>query len=231
MASYFQHSAVLDDYLYYISESGKQLVKTDGTIAGTSIVKELSTGSFYDYYLFSDGHNLYFDYYSYDTGEEQYVSDGTALGTKRLADLIPGVESSYAWHHVLYEDKVYFVTTDEDGVPSIYRTDGTEAGTDLFAAAPSAEYTISALFVYDEMLYLSVVAPEGAQIVRTNGEPDYFEVIEDFLNDETSSDNSVYQIAAYDSGIYYLRAYNNLELDKYEGVVYLTTESQRHQLS
>lgn len=65
--------------------------------------------------------------------------------------------------------------------------------------------------------------PEGAQIVRTNGEPDYFEVIEDFLNDETSSDNSVYQIAAYDSGIYYLRAYNNLELDKYEGVVYLTT--------
>ncbi|HOZ89157.1 MAG TPA: hypothetical protein PK737_02885, partial [Bacilli bacterium] len=221
--SFFQHSAVLDDYLYFISDTGKHLVRTDGTIEGTSIVKEITDGSFYDSYLFSDDHKLYFDYFSYDTGQEQYVSDGTALGTNLLVDLIPGVESSYAWHHVVYKDKVYFVSTDEAGVPSIYRTDGTEAGTDLFAAAPSAEYTISALFVYEDMLYLTVIAPEGAQIVRTNGELEYFEVVEDFLNNETSSENSIYYIVAYDSGIYYLRAYNNLELDKYEGVVYFTT--------
>jgi ELWxxDGT repeat protein len=63
-------------------------------------------------------------------GDEPWVTDGQTGGTALLADLVPGAGGSAGRPLAVIGDLLYFAaTTDRDSAPSLWRTDGTAAGT------------------------------------------------------------------------------------------------------
>ncbi len=68
------------------------------------------------------------------TGRELWVSDGTARGTRQVADLVPGAGSSFPRDLVAAGDAVYFFAANPPGSAGaagegLYKSDGTRRGT------------------------------------------------------------------------------------------------------
>ena len=87
---YFQHIT---------QETGLELWKSDGTLAGTTIVKDIAPesvelGHSYPTHLTNIGGTLYFSANDHVNGYELWRTDGTALGTRRVAHLAAGPVSS-----------------------------------------------------------------------------------------------------------------------------------------
>lgn len=59
-----------------------------------------------------------------DEGYEPWTSDGTARGTRLLADLLPGTKGSYPSEFVTFREQVYFLATGPSGGTGLWRTDG-----------------------------------------------------------------------------------------------------------
>ncbi|MDH5750923.1 MAG: hypothetical protein OEZ59_00720, partial [Deltaproteobacteria bacterium] len=78
--------------------TGWELWKTDGTEAGTSLVKDINPGagsSEEAMYEFNQvGNTLFFRAYEATNWNEPWISDGTEAGTQMLMDINPGPVSS-----------------------------------------------------------------------------------------------------------------------------------------
>ncbi|PJE38752.1 hypothetical protein CVM52_01100 [Pseudooceanicola lipolyticus] len=113
---------------------------SDGTALGTFQVVDLNPGAGDGIFQFlpgPDGPAPFMVFYGTDgsDGGEPYVSDGTAQGTFRLADINPGAGDSEAWiRNFFYDDgRVYFAARDANAGSGrgleLYVTDGTSLGT------------------------------------------------------------------------------------------------------
>lgn len=72
------------------------------------------------------------------SGEEPWISDGTPSGTRLLKDIMPGSGGSkqtsiFPDSFVEFNGLVYFAANDGVSGLELWRTDGTEAGTELAA--------------------------------------------------------------------------------------------------
>lgn len=113
---------------YDSGTSSYGLIKSDGTAAGTTLVKGLG---------FSNtvrnatvlGSKIYFTQYDSATGDELYVSDGTTAGTGLLKDIYVGISSSNATNLTAVGTKVFFTANDAAAGNEVWVTDGTDAGT------------------------------------------------------------------------------------------------------
>ncbi|WP_412463703.1 ELWxxDGT repeat protein [Flavobacterium mekongense] len=126
---------------------GYEIWKTDGTEINTSLVKDIRPGSassISEYPFFLEYNNIfYFKANDGIHGEELWRSDGTESGTYLVKDINPGSNSSidrlsnifYNSYSTINENcyailNGFLYFTANDGVDSsIWRTDGTEAGT------------------------------------------------------------------------------------------------------
>jgi len=84
--------------------TGTELWKSDGTAAGTALVKDIRVGanSSSPTMLTAVGNALYFTATEPTTGTELWKSDGTAAGTVEVADLTPGSASTtFDWLKVI----------------------------------------------------------------------------------------------------------------------------------
>ncbi len=106
---------------------------TDGTPAGTNLLKDIAPGingsipfkgaDLNSKYLFSADDN--------SVGQELWISDGTESGTMLLKDINPGATSSTPQNITQVGAKLLFTaTTDSDG-SELWKTDGTSNGTTL----------------------------------------------------------------------------------------------------
>jgi ELWxxDGT repeat protein len=92
-------TAILGDTLYFVApdpEHGLELWRSDGTAAGTTLVRDLAAGpagARIEGLTVAAG-RLFFAADDGIAGQELWVSDGTADGTSRVADLAPGEASS-----------------------------------------------------------------------------------------------------------------------------------------
>ena len=122
--------------------------QSDGTAAGTSLVKDINPGrrrlapdsSFTNF----DG-KLIFSANDGINGDELWISDGTAPGTTLLKDInpaqgyyyygtyYPGPQSSYPGHFTAVGGTLYFAANDGTDGDELWKTDGTTAGTALVA--------------------------------------------------------------------------------------------------
>jgi ELWxxDGT repeat protein len=115
--------------------NGRELWRTDGTSAGTTLVADINPGSgdSTPLGLVVAGGKLYFTASTPAFGRELYVSDGTASGTVRLADLRAGVANGLATSPAYGElgGRLLFAGSGTTIGNEPFSTDGTIGGTTL----------------------------------------------------------------------------------------------------
>src|SRR5262245_59392970 len=114
-------------------QTGRELWKSDGTEAGTVLVKDIGPGSqgSEPNGLVEVNGTLFFRASDGVTGFELWKSDGTQAGTLRVKDILPGSGSSLPSSLPLLNVNGTLFFAADDGVRGIelWRSDGTEAGT------------------------------------------------------------------------------------------------------
>jgi ELWxxDGT repeat protein len=135
------------DKLYFSAGdgvNGGELWVTDGTSAGTKLLKDISPGGNYGYYpdssspayLTKAGNKLFFAADNKVNGQELWVTDGTESGTRLVKDINPGSfasdfgKGSNLKSFTELNNKLYFAADNGDGL-GLWVSDGTTAGTQL----------------------------------------------------------------------------------------------------
>jgi uncharacterized repeat protein (TIGR01451 family) len=120
--------------LFYAGEdaaTGQELRRTDGTAAGSSLVKEIHPGA--DGARLSGltplGAALFFSADDGTTGNELWQSDGTAAGTVRVKDVQPGAVASWPDRLTAAGGTLFFTADDGVNGRELWKSDGTAAGT------------------------------------------------------------------------------------------------------
>ncbi len=113
-----------------LSYQVQELWKSDGTLEGTKLVKDIISSSPYRSIEFLTESNevLYFSAVDDAHGRELWKSDGTEGGTVIVKDISTGASSSYPINLTSVNNLLYFTTSSLDGF-KLWKTDGTESGT------------------------------------------------------------------------------------------------------
>ena len=132
----FQPFLVSGSRLYFSATdgtSGHELWASDGTEAGTVLVKDINPGAAdsQPFSLAELNGQLLFRAYDADHGNELWKSDGTEAGTTLVKDIRPGSDSSNIGEMTVLGSRVYFRALDDAHGNELWRSDGTEAGTSL----------------------------------------------------------------------------------------------------
>ncbi|MFO0039312.1 MAG: ELWxxDGT repeat protein [Synechococcaceae cyanobacterium] len=138
--TYFAYFTAAGNTLFFVSEggsSGRELWKSDGTTAGTSLVKDIYpgiSGSFrFGARLAAIGNTLFFFANDGSNGNELWKSDGTTAGTSLVKDIYPGIATNGSHGDSLTAagNTLYFSTDDGSNGNELWKSDGTTAGTTL----------------------------------------------------------------------------------------------------
>ena len=145
---------------------GTELLRTNGTAAGTTVVADICPGS--------DGSNatgfvtmggqLYFSADDCSNGRELWRSGGTAATTVMVRDIFPGASvdvattdahSSSPDHLTTFAGQVFFAANDGVNGDELWKTDGTYTGTVMVKdiAPGSSSSNISEMLVFSNTLY------------------------------------------------------------------------------
>jgi ELWxxDGT repeat protein len=115
---------------------GTELWKTDGTIAGTRIVKDIFTGvengapnSSEPRYFANVNGTLYFSAFDPEHGRELWKSDGTAAGTMLVKDIWLGAEDGGPTSLRMSGGLLYFRAFDPINGSQLWKSNGTPGGT------------------------------------------------------------------------------------------------------
>ncbi len=132
----YQFIIEYDNHLYYNgSNVARGLCVTDGTAAGTKKLHEISTtplGLVVLRYPTIYMGKLYFMTETHVDGD-LWVTDGTQAGTHVVKDIQP--DTSYPTHMTVFKDKMYFAAYPSAGNYQLFRSDGTEPGTNMIQPA------------------------------------------------------------------------------------------------
>ncbi len=113
--------------------SGCELWKSNGTAAGTVMVKDINPGASSSspsgltnvngvlYFVATDGTN----------GTELWTSNGTELGTIMVKDINPGASSSSPSSLANVNGALYFAANDGTNGNELWKSNGTEEGTEM----------------------------------------------------------------------------------------------------
>jgi ELWxxDGT repeat protein len=132
----FTDLTVFGGTLYFFAKSprGRALWRSDGTEAGTVIVKEFLLDDFHNpergYLTIFQG-RLFFAADDGIHGRELWTSDGTAAGTALVRDVFPGPEPSGPSHLAVAGGRLFFAADDGLNGRELWESDGTAAGTRL----------------------------------------------------------------------------------------------------
>ena len=160
--------------IYFLATDGTHGVevwKTDGTSAGTVMLKDIYPGPQgyfdpqfnYPYFTELDG-ELFFAANDGSHGFELWKSDGTEGGTEMVKDIsADGIYGSNPEHLINFNGTLIFTARDDVYGYEIYKSDGTEAGTELikdivpgiygsmndgYAGSIDPQFTVSGDYLY-----------------------------------------------------------------------------------
>ncbi|MBI5570044.1 MAG: DUF4347 domain-containing protein [Desulfomonile tiedjei] len=139
--------AVLNGEVYFTGEDtgglyGRELWKSNGTTAGTVMVKDIQTGagSGSPHYLTPVNGSLYFAANDGVNGEELWRSDGTTTGTALVENIGPGSQGNYPFNLTDVNGALLFISYDNALGDTLWRSDGTPGGTFMVADPSPVHY-------------------------------------------------------------------------------------------
>ncbi len=164
--------------LYFAADdgiNGTELWTSDGTDAGTVMVKDIEVGanSSTPYGFSVIGNTLYFTAAESATGTALWKSDGTVAGTVLVKILnASGTRSSSPLRFTLVNGDIFFVAVDDLSNSVLWKTDGTAAGTVFIKSWPGSSFQSSnSLTDFNGTLYFSAsISPlESAELWKSDG--------------------------------------------------------------
>jgi ELWxxDGT repeat protein len=188
--------AVVGSTLFFAANdgvTGTELWKTDGTAAGTVLVKDINPGTNGSgpTSLTSFNGKVYFSADDGTNGRQLWVSDGTTDGTAMVNQA--NAFGSVGPHQLtVLGGALYFLATSSNGAESLWVTDGTTAGSSkLRDVAPPPQPDVGpaplgsapesqALYTAGGTLFFTAVTPgEGRELWTTDGTADGTTLVRD----------------------------------------------------
>jgi len=164
---------IFGNILYFTMDDdtyGEEMWKSDGTVAGTVMVKDINIGNngSYPYNLNVVNGYVYFNADDGVTEDSLWRTDGTDVGIVKVSDILDNRTNFSNFY--IHNDNLYFSTSTE-GVPELWVTDGTEAGTKMLyqfdTEAVDNNYSFSS---FGEKLFFTVrTTNEGKELWVTDG--------------------------------------------------------------
>lgn len=165
----------LGNALYFIAadqEDHLQLWKSDGSAAGTLMVKNFSTTEVFGIEeMVAVNGRLFFVASTPEQGTELWTSDGTATGTRLLKDIYPGNLGSNPTQLTRVGASLFFTADYENTGRELWRSDGTSAGTVLVKDFnPGASSSMpSNLIEVNGALYCSAMQNSRHHLLKSDG--------------------------------------------------------------
>ncbi|MCA9263627.1 MAG: hypothetical protein KDA60_07245 [Planctomycetales bacterium] len=163
-------------FLVYDVDHGIELWHSDGTAAGTGVVKDIVPGpgssGFVEFELF-DG-QLYFSVDDGVHGVELWRTDGSESGTELVHDIQPGTVGAWPSGLATIGDYLYFSAETSDAGAELWRTNGTSDGLERVAdVAPGATSGFPSFLTSlgEEVFFLAAGDGEDFQPWITDGAP------------------------------------------------------------
>ena len=187
-------------------QSGREIWKSDGTEAGTEIVRDIHTGtdnggapndSFPGLLTLHNG-EVYFVADDGVHGAELWKTDGTEQGTELVRDIQSGTEGAFTNADSMISNGSFLIFTADDGTTGneLWRSDGTEVGTtiiqDITAGAEGNLNSFASLTEFDGTVYFSADdGTTGKELWMTDGTTSGTVMIADISPGVTPDDQQV----------------------------------------
>jgi ELWxxDGT repeat protein len=170
------HFFTFNNTLYFTAEKegyGIELWKTDGTESGTTMVKDINSGSSSSNpnHFFIYNNEIYFTASTSSNGRELWKTNGTDAGTVMIKDIYPGtgnaINSTLPMFNII-NNTLYFMAESTYNRLAIWQTDGTTSGTSEVIPVVLGNY--SKVVTYHNKLYFSGYdATNGYEIWESDG--------------------------------------------------------------
>jgi len=170
----------MNGVLYFASDDnshGAELWRSDGTITGTLMVKDIYQGGelngSWPKALTAMSDTLYFSAYDDIHGRELWKSDGTEAGTVLVKDLYPGTASADPQFLTPVDGGLFFFADDGVHGQELWWSDGTEAGTvlvkDIYPGSGASSPPGDRAVIGDILYFAAADNTHGRELWRSDG--------------------------------------------------------------
>ena len=176
----------MNGHIYFLASDDyykSELWRTDGTSAGTTLIKDIYPGSDYALNNFVNVNGtLFFTVYKGTEGNELWKSDGTSAGTVMITELFGG---NFDNHGVAAGNYFYFLETD-----GLWRSDGSAAGTLLLKPRDNSYFnTVEVVTTLNGQVYFTGYDDtHGWELWKTDGTVSGTQMIKDINAGSVNSD-------------------------------------------
>jgi ELWxxDGT repeat protein len=156
---------------------GQELWRTDGTPAGTFLLKDIypGTSTSSPQSLVNVNGALYFSADNGSSGRELWRSDGTPDGTVMLKDITPGVYGSYPTSLVNCNGALFFQAANSTNGYELWTSNGTAEGTLLFkdiVSGSGSSYPAALANINGTLYFQANDGLTGNELWKSDGTPE-----------------------------------------------------------
>lgn len=180
------------------TEAGRELWRSDGTEAGTWMIKDIYPGwkdsdaSGFTVYK----NRLYFNATSPGFGAELWVSDGTKEGTYLFEDLFRGTGDGYPTVFTVCGNTLYFTANNTVlGNKELWKSDGSPSGTFRVRdinVGDEGSFPTSLVDFKGTLFFVAKTAAHGRELWKSDGTYSGTQLVKDIFPGTTSSFNNFY---------------------------------------
>jgi ELWxxDGT repeat protein len=183
------------DKFYFTADDGShgyELWKSDGTPEGTTLVKDIRTGSLGSSVsqITHLNDSLYFSADDGTHGYELWKSDGTPQGTSLVIDINPGSDGSSSQDFTVVGDYIFFISDDGTHGSELWKSDGTPEGTTLLKDINTSSFSVyyETLTSIGNTLYFAADdGTHGTELWKSDGTESGTVLVDDIRTGEIGS--------------------------------------------